>query len=313
MSTADKVAPPAPKPPESEVTLALAAADRTFKSRRYAEALPEYRAVAEAARAAGDTSSEAEALAQVARMCSLTERLDEGREWLAKAQAVADEAQPWGWTRYLGVRGIFERESGQREVALATFSESCAYAEERGLHVRAIDAAHHAAIVASPAEQLTWAERGIRAAERGDERGWLAVLWNNLGSSHEDRGDWPAAAKAYRQARNYHYETGGPLQKFAADWALGRSSLRAGDLASAEELLPRCLAGARAGVEGVAEAEQREWLGFSLCAHGELLLARGEAEAGRAQLREGRELLVAAKISDWWPAYLADLDARLAD
>lgn len=305
-------APPAPKPPESEVTRALAAADATFKTRRYADALGEYQAVAEAARVASDASSEAEALAQVARMCSLTERLDEGRAWLAKAKAVANPAQPWGWTRYLGVRGIFERESGERAQALATFSEGYAYAEERGLYTRAIDAAHHAAIVAEPAQQLEWAERGIAAAERGDERGWLAVLWNNLGSSHEDRGDWPAAAKAYRHARRYHHETGGPLQKFIADWAFARASLRAGDLATAAELLPLCLELARAGLEGTSEAERREWLGFALCAHGELLIAQGQDAAGRVQLVEGREHLVASKISDWWPAFLEDLERRIA-
>jgi hypothetical protein len=307
-------APAAPKPPETAVTRALAAADKTFSGRRYEEALVEYRAAAQAAKSSGDASSEVEALAQVARMHSLAKppRLDEARAELRRAQEVASPDHPWGWTRYLGVRGILEREGGDKTQALATFVEYHDYALARGLYTRAIDAAHHAAIVAPPAEQLRWAKRGIAAAEAGDEEGWLAVLWNNLGASHEDRGDWKAAVEAYAKAKHYHDRRGGPLQKLAAAWALGRASLRAGDLERAGALLPGCLETARAGIEGAPENEQREWLGFALASHGELLLARGERVAGLNQLQEGRQLLVAAGIEKWWAPFLSDLDQRIA-
>ncbi|MBL4847875.1 MAG: hypothetical protein JKY65_20360 [Planctomycetes bacterium] len=305
-------AAPAPRPPETETTRALKAADKIFSARRHGEALKAYQAAATAAKSAGDLSSEAEALAQVARMYSLTKRLDEGRPWLEKARALASEDHPWGWTRYLGVRGIFERESGEPKRSLATFAEYHDYAKERGLYTRAIDAAHHAAIVAPPAEQIRWAERGIAAAEAGDERGWLAVLWNNLGTTHEERKDWKAAVTAYTKAKEFHDQTGGPVQKIAAAWALGRAALRAGDLAQAETLLPGCLEQARRGVEGAPAAEQSEWLGFTLTSHGELLVARGRRAAGLAQLKEGRELLVKAEITKWWKAYLQDLDQRIA-
>ena len=307
-------APAAAKPPETPVTRALAAADQTFSARRYDEAQLEYRAVAATAKSAGDVSSEAQALAQVARMHSLAKppRLERARAVLEEARSVASQEHPWGWTRYLGVRGILEREGGHKEQALATFVEYHDYARARGLYTRAIDAAHHAAIVAPPAEQIRWAERGIAAAEAGDERGWLAVLWNNLGSTHEDRGDWKAAAEAYTKAKRYHDLTGGPVQKIAAAWALGRASLRAGDLERASALLPACLETARAGVEGAKESEQREWLGFTLASHGELLLARGQRAEGLAQLEEGRLLLVAAGIKNWWAPFLSDLDQRIA-
>jgi len=304
----------AAEPPQTPVTQALAAADKSFSARRYQEARVEYRAVAQAAKSSGDASSEAEALSQVARMHSLAKppRLEEARAALAEAKAVASPAQPWGWTRYLGVRGILEREGGDSKRALATFAEYHDYARARGLYSRAIDAAHHAAIVAPPAEQIRWAERGIAAAEAGDEQGWLAVLWNNLGSTHEDRGDWDAAVEAYAKAKHYHDLKGGPVQKIAAAWALGRASLRAGDLQRAGELLPACLETARAGVKGAKESEQREWLGFTLASHGELLLARGRQAEGLAQLEEGRQLLVAARIKNWWPKFLTDLDRRIA-
>jgi len=62
--------------------------------------------------------------------------------------------------------------------------------------------------------------------------------------------------------------------------------------------------------EGADEA--REWLGWGLAAHGELLAALDQGAAGAAQMREGRALLVAAGIEEWWPAALVDLDARIA-
>lgn len=296
----------------SPVAERLAAADALFRGRKYAEALDAYRAVAEQAGEARDRSVEAEALAQVARMYSATKRLEEGRPWLARAREVADPAHPLGWTRYLGVRGIFEREGGDRARALATFTEMHDYARARDLPRRAIDAAHHAAIVASPEQQVAWAERGIAAAEAAGDEGWLAVLWNNLGATHEDRGEWTAAADAYEQARTYHYRTGGEHQRLVADWALGRASLRAGRLERAEALLPDCLERARARHAAAPNAETGEWVGWTLAAHGELLVARGQRAEGLTALEEGRARLVEAGIEKWWPGALADLDARIA-
>jgi tetratricopeptide (TPR) repeat protein len=295
----------------------LAQADQLFRGRRYADAGPVYERAAERAAAEGDGSVQAEALAQVARMASLTVegpgRLEEARRWLERAAQVASDEQPLGWTRYLGVRGILEREEGHAEQALATFTEMHDYARARDLPRRAIDAAHHAAIVAPTEDQVTWAERGIAAAEELGDEGWLAVLWNNLGSTHEDRGDWTAAADAYERARDYHHRGGGERQRLIADWAVGRASLRAGRAERAAELLPDVLQRARAAHEAQPDAETAEWVGWALAAHGEMLVGRGEAAAGLEQLREGRALLITAGIEDWWPDGLADLDRVIAE
>ena len=57
----------------------------------------------------------------------------------------------------------------------------------------------------------------------------LAASRYNLGASHEDAGRWADAAQAYAEAKRYHYRTGSDRAKLAADWALGRASLRAGE------------------------------------------------------------------------------------
>ena len=52
----------------------------------------------------------------------------------------------------------------ERAAALETFGELYAYCREQGLQRRAIDAAHHAAIVAPLEAQVTWAHEGLAAA-----------------------------------------------------------------------------------------------------------------------------------------------------
>jgi hypothetical protein len=41
-------------------------------------------------------------------------------------------------------------------------------------------------------------------------------------------------------------------------------------------------------------------------------VALGQTESGVKEMRAGRERLVAAGVSEWWPEALADLDERIA-
>ncbi len=300
---------------EDSVRKQLEAADRAFRSRDYESARALYEETAAAAAEVGDVGCEVEALAQVARMCSLLDAdLSNGWPWLLRAAERARRDEPQGFTRYLGVRGIFERENGQPEVALATFTELYGYALEHELPLRAIDAAHHAAIVGPPESQIAWAEKGIAAAEAAGSDAWLAVLWNNLGATYDwEREDYPEAIRCYEQARKFHHRSGGPLQRLTADWALGRARLLDGQLDAAEELLPGCVTQAEAMHEAAPSGTTLEWLGNTRQWLGELKVRRGDREAGLALMRQAREHLVEAGIEGWWPEGLAALDARLAE
>lgn len=288
-------------------------ADRAFRARRYAEALPLYEQAAVAARQEGDRSTEVEALAQVARMYSATQRLGEGRAWLARARELARPEEPLGWTRYLGVRGIFERESGDKAAALATFTFMHDEALRLGLPLRAIDAAHHAALVAAPEEQIAWAHRGIAAAETAGSEGWLAVLWNNLGATFDwDLKDYPKAVECYERARYFHHLGGNPHAMLVADWALGRAALLAGDLDRAEDLLRPAAEEARRRLDAERTKSTLEWAGNTGWWYGEALERRYQMGQGLQPMQEARKHLVAAGIEDWWPEGLAELDERIA-
>ena len=141
-------------------------ADQTFGARKYADALDRHRRCSAQAEQERNRSVEVEALAQVARCYSIDGKLDEGRPWLERAEKLASADEPLGWSRCLGVRGIFQRESGDKAKAKATFEEMHRYCVEKKLFTRAIDAIHHIAIVVPPEEQPAWALKGIAAAEQ---------------------------------------------------------------------------------------------------------------------------------------------------
>ncbi len=292
----------------------LAEGDRLFKTRERERALVVYLEAAEAARAEGSKDVLVEALAQAARMHSFEkERLGEARKLLTAAEAEASAEEPNGWSRLLGVRGIIEREEGDRDRAKKTFIEMYDYCTERKLHRRAIDAAHHVALVGSPEEQVAWAKKGIVAAEAAGDRRWLAVLWNNLGWTHEDAGRYDESVAAYRKARELHHETGDDHAKLLADWALGHALRLAGEGDEAKRLLEPTLATARKRHAELDTKTTHEWLGYALQEVGELRVLEGKRAEGLELLGKARTALEAVGMREHWPEAMTKLDARIEE
>jgi tetratricopeptide (TPR) repeat protein len=272
----------------------LRQADQTFGARKYAEALEAYRRCSEQAAKDGNRAAEVEALAQVARCHSVQGKLEEGRPWLDRAEKLGSPDEPQGWSRLLGVRGIFQREAGDKAKAKATFEEMHRYCVEKKLDRRAIDAIHHIAIVVPLEEQPSWALKGIAAAERLKDDGSLAMLWNNLGLTYEELKKYEPMLEAYLKASEYHHKSGGPLQKMIADWAVGHGCRLAGKLEEAETWLRKTLPAAEA-------SKDPEWIGWCRKDLGETLVARGEKAAGRELLLQARQSLLEAGMDKHWP------------
>ena len=289
---------------ESASARLLREADDTFRARKYSEALDSYRRAADSAEGEKNLAAQVEALAQVARCHSIQGKLDEGRPWLERAEKLASATEPQGWSRLLGVKGIFQRESGDKAAAKRTFEEMHRYCVEKGLYKRAIDAIHHIAIVVPLEEQPAWALKGIDAAERLKDDGSLAVLWNNLGATYEDLKQYDQMVAAYLKAREYHHAGGGALQKMIADWAVGHGYRLAGNLPEAEKWLRKTLPLAEA-------ASSAEWVGWCRKDLGETLLARGDKASALELLRQARTSLVEAGIDKSWPEGLKSLDEAI--
>jgi tetratricopeptide (TPR) repeat protein len=276
--------------------MTIEAADKIFQSRKYAEALELYRPLAEA--------GNVEAMAQVARCLSLERKLVEGRTWLERARMAASKDEPLGWSRYLTVRGIYEREERDKPRAKATFEELHDYCLARGLLRQAVDAVHHVAIVVPLEEQPTWNLKGIAAAEKIGDAGWLAVLWNNLGATYEELKQYDGMLAAYLKAREYHQASGGEIQKLIADWAVGHAYRLTGQMKQARELLEPTLAWAE-------RMNDPEWTALCRKDLGHALAALGEKEKALDLLKSARAGLVRAGYEKSWPAALEEIDAAI--
>lgn len=299
--------------PEPSAALGLLhEADGVFRSRKYEESRPVYERALAAARTAGDRRVVVEALAQIARTHSIAKEAAEGRRWLEEAGEMASADEPHGWTRYLGVRGIFEREAGQRKEAVATFKQMYGYAMAKGLFKQALSAAHHVAIAAEPEVQIAWGKKGIIAAAAMENDGWLAVLWNNLGATYEDLKRYPDALDAYKRARTYHHKGPKELPKMIADWAVGHAHRLVGNAGEATRWMQETLSWA----ERIYEQDPKraaEWLGYCLEELGLLAQADGRHERALELFRQARSRFVEGGMEKHWPEHLAELDQRIRE
>jgi tetratricopeptide (TPR) repeat protein len=289
----------------------LKEADDLFFAGKRVEAFEKYRRAAEAAEKEGSRSAQVEALAQVARSFSLIGKLEEGRPWLERAAALAKAEDPLGWSRYLGVRGIFERESGDKARAKATFVEMHRYCVEKKLDRRALDALHHVAIVVPVEEQPEWALKGIAVAERLKDDSWLAVLWNNLGATYEDLKQYDQMMEAYLKARDYHHASGTLKHKMIADWTVGHAYRLLKKYPEAETWLRKTLPQAVELHAKEAQPWTAEWVGWCKNDLGLTLIARGDKAGGLALLKEARAALVEAVLEKSWPEGLKKVDEEI--
>ena len=117
--------------------------------------------------------------------------------------------------------------------ATETFREMYEFAKANGLPLRAIDAAHHIAIAAPPAEQVEWAKKGIAAAEEANSKTWLAVLWNNLGANLLEKKKYAQALTALHRAEDLAEPTS------ASRYNIGLCYLESGNLKKAEPYLEK--------------------------------------------------------------------------
>jgi tetratricopeptide (TPR) repeat protein len=289
--------------------------DKLFSQRAYDEARAKYATAVEEATGPAGNSTLTEAEAQIARCYGIQGKFEEGRPWLAKAKSHATDKEPRGWSRYLGVRGRFEwQDEKNNEKAKATFIEMYDYCKKHELFSRELDAAHMVAIVAPPAEQVEWALKAVEAAEKGNETGWLAVLWNNLGWTYEERGSFDKMLDALIKAREYHYEVGNEQSKMIADFGVGRAYWRNNDNAKAREWIEGAFEKARQQHAADPEnTEKGEWVGWGHIYLADILDSEGKKAEALEQYKAGRPYIVAAGIENWWPEQLQKLDDKIAE
>ncbi len=282
----------------------MAQADNQFDARNFPAAIDLYQQALEGATTISDTSTQLEAMAQLAR-CHLTQNLfDDAKEWLRKAEGFASKNYPAGYARYLGVRGRLEWREGRNDNARELFMQMYDLSSAQNLPARAIDACRMMAIVGTPQEQIDWGRRGIAAAEQAGLLDNLASLWNNLAASHGDQGDYVSACDAFLKAREYHWRFGNEVGKLYADYQVGWALRMKGDFDQALTWLRPSLAWAeRLGNDDV-QAQACEDLG-------EIAFVRSDFHSAATYRKRALEHFLKAGYRDHSPEKVAALEKRI--
>ncbi len=173
---------------------------------------------------AATATTRAELLTQIARAQGLQRRFDEAHRTLDEV-AAAGTLSGRLRVRYLLERGRVLNSSGDPDAARPHFEQAYAAALDANESALAIDAAHMLAIVAPPAEVLTWNLRALNQAETSaDEqaRRWRGSLLNNIGWSYHAAGDLAAALDFLTRALEFRREYGPAEALRVARWCVAR-------------------------------------------------------------------------------------------
>lgn len=249
----------------------------------------------------------AELLSQMARTHSLRRQFSEAQQLLDEAEALLTDTMIVPRMCCLLERGRSFNSASEPERALPLFHE----AFELGTAVSpqadfyTIDAAHMVAI-AEPdaAEQIKWNEKALALAEATPDvraAGWRGSLYNNLGWTYHDMGDYEQALSLFEKALAWR-EANHPDQPETiriAKWCVGRTYRSLNRLNEALTLQQALLA----EYKGVGQTD-----GFVNEEIGECLLALNREEEARPYFTQAHEELSQV---DWLVALEPERLARL--
>lgn len=222
-----------------------------------------------------NTPERVELLSQIARTHSLRGNFEQAHAILDTAFSELAEGWDRARVRCLLERGRTFNSARQRADALACFSDAWDLARRFGEDALAVDAAHMLAIASPPEEQVSWNLRALELAESSPDaraKQWRASLYNNLGWTYHDQGDYETALGYFQKAYHQRQANQQPAETRIAAWCVARC-LRS--LGQVEEALAMQHA-LREEVEQTGDSD-----GYIYEELGELLTLRGDS-AGAA-------------------------------
>lgn len=167
-----------------------------------------------------------EVLTQVARAQGLQNEFDEAQATLDEAEALMPDDATEVRIRLLLERGRVLNSAGKPEESRPFFFDALAVAEQSKQDHYAIDAAHMLGIVDPPADQIAWSERALKIARSSKDpraQSWLGPVYNNLGWSYHDAGEYGRAMEMFERALEWYREHGDAEQVRIARWSVGRA------------------------------------------------------------------------------------------
>ena len=167
-------------------------------------------------------------LTQIARTQGLQRQFAQAHQTLDSVKEQLSQEQVLPTIRYLLERGRVFNSAGQPDEAKTWFQQAWEIArpnEEEAFF--AVDAAHMLAIAASSfQEKKTWNSAALQYAENSTDeraRGWCGPLYNNLGWTYHDEGEYEPALAYFQQALHWQEQHGPAREIRIARWCIGRT------------------------------------------------------------------------------------------
>lgn len=176
--------------------------------------------------AVADPTYTAELLTQLARTQGLQGRFDQAHATLERARPLLGDAEPRALVRYHLERGRVFNSSGDRARAKPEFAQAWELASAHGEQYLAVDAAHMLGIVEEPNAQLDWNLRALAMADASEDtrtREWSGSLYNNIGWTYHDRGEYELALDYFTRSLTFRQMQGRPREIRIARWTVART------------------------------------------------------------------------------------------
>lgn len=175
-------------------------------------------------------------LSQLARTYSLRGEYDTANEYLDDAAEAVINKSSRGWVYYLLERGRTSRSSGDLRQARSSFNDAFMIAQRIQNDYLSVDAAHMMGVVEPLAKQHQWHVIALEIAEQSASqraRGWLGTLYNNMGWTYFDQGEYVSALTVFEKGVEFRRQQGEQRREQIAQWAVARTLRALGRLPEA--------------------------------------------------------------------------------
>jgi tetratricopeptide (TPR) repeat protein len=165
-------------------------------------------------------------LSQIARAQGLQRKFEEAHQTLDEVESQLHNDLVTANIRFLLERGRVYNSSGARAQARPLFLQALELAQANGEDFYAVDAAHMMALVEPPDEQLGWNLKALELAETAQEdraRSWLGSLYNNIGWTYHDLGQFEQALDVFQKALEWRETQGQESETRIARWCIARA------------------------------------------------------------------------------------------
>lgn len=128
--------------------------------------------------------------------------------------------------RYLLERGRVFNSTQEQARALPYFRQALSLATKMKADFYAVDAAHMLAIASDLSKQMDWNLEALRLAERSQDpraRKWLGSLYNNIGWTYHDLGQFKEALDMFQKSLSWNREHKTGEGELIAEWAVARA------------------------------------------------------------------------------------------